>query len=213
VILLRGEPFEVLMMRRHESSSFVPGAWVFPGGALDAIDREVAGEEREAAAFALCAIRELLEETGIWLGGGDAAPASLRAALVGDAARFREMAAEARSALPLLVPFERWITPAGVPKRYDTLFLLAPAGDGVEGTPDETEGVELVWVTPAEALERNRAGSMQLVFATIRILQTLSLLPNAGALLASCRGRELPVRRPVLVVEDGRKSIVLPEPA
>jgi len=213
VILLRGESFEVLMMRRHESSTFVPGAWVFPGGALDAVDREIAGDGGEEAAYSFCAIRELLEETGIWIGTGDADPIDLRRALVRDASRFREMADGARAALSLLAPFERWITPAGVPKRYDTLFLLARAADGTEGTPDDTEGVELVWIRPADALARNRDGSMQLVFATIRILQTLASFESADALLASCRGREIPVRRPVLVIEDGRKSIHLPEPA
>jgi 8-oxo-dGTP pyrophosphatase MutT (NUDIX family) len=213
LILLRGEPFEVLMMRRHESSTFVPGAWVFPGGALDDIDRELAGDGGESAAFSLCAVRELLEETGIWLGSGGADPIELRRALVNDASRFREMAEGARAAIPLLTPFERWITPAGVPKRYDTIFLLARAAEGTEGTPDETEGVELAWMRPADALARNRDGSMQLVFATIRILQTLASFAGADALLASCLQREIPVRRPVLVVEDGRKSIHLPEPA
>jgi hypothetical protein len=123
------------------------------------------------------------------------------------------MADGARAAIPLLTPFERWITPAGVPKRYDTIFLLARAAEGTEGTPDETEGVELAWMRPADALARNRDGSMQLVFATIRILQTLASFAGADALLASCLQREIPVRRPVLVVEDGRKSIHLPEPA
>jgi 8-oxo-dGTP pyrophosphatase MutT (NUDIX family) len=211
VVLLRGEPFEVLMMRRHESSTFVPGAWVFPGGALDALDRECAGDGGETAALSICAIRELLEEAGIWLGGAGDDAATLRASLVADPSRFREMAAAARAALPRLVPFERWITPAGIPKRYDTLFVLARVEDGTEGTPDEIEGVELVWIRPCEALARNRDGSMQLVFATIRILETLASFASAGALVAACRGRELPVRRPVLVVEEGRKSIVLPE--
>ena len=36
VILLRDDPLEVLMILRHEKSSFVPNAWVFPGGAVDA---------------------------------------------------------------------------------------------------------------------------------------------------------------------------------
>ena len=52
---------------------------------------------------------------------------------------------------------------------------------------------------------------MQLVFATIRILRTLASFENAAALIASCESRATPVRRPVLVVEDGRKSVVLPE--
>jgi len=213
VILLRGGPFEVRRMRRHGSGTFVPGAWVFPGGAIDAVDREVAGDDGEEVAYSLCAIRELLEETGIWIGSGGADPIELRRALVHDASRFREMADGARAALRLLEPFERWITPAGVPKRYDTLFVLARAADGAEGTPDETEGVELAWLRPVDALARNRDGSMQLVFATIRILQTLASFDSADALLAACRDRELPVRRPVLVIEDGRKSIHLPEPA
>lgn len=211
VILLRGEPFEVLMMHRHESSTFVPGAWVFPGGAIDAADREIAGADGEDAAYALCAIRELLEETGIWIGSGDADPVAMRRTLVDDASRFQEIAADARAALPRLVPFERWITPAGIPKRYDTRFFLVRVDEAAEGTPDETEGIALGWMRPADALARNRSGSMQLVFATIRILETLAAFETANALLASCRDRAVPVRRPVLVIEAGRKSIHLPE--
>ncbi len=211
LILLRGEPFEVLMMRRHESSTFVPGAWVFPGGALDEADRTATGADGEDAAFALCAVRELLEETGIWLGSGGADPLELRRALDDDASRFHEMADDARAALPRLVPFERWITPAGVPKRYDTVFFLAKVDEGTAGTPDEREGVELAWIRPADALARNRDGTMQLVFATIRILSTLTSIGSAASLIATCGSRTTPVRRPVLVVEEGRKSIHLPE--
>ena len=61
VILLRGDPFEVLMIRRHEKASFVPNAWVFPGGAVDA--GEGAGDEAHRAA----AVRELQEEAAITL--------------------------------------------------------------------------------------------------------------------------------------------------
>src|SRR3972149_2846563 len=42
VIVMRGEPFEVLFLRRTDASTFVPGSWVFPGGTLDDVDREVA---------------------------------------------------------------------------------------------------------------------------------------------------------------------------
>jgi ADP-ribose pyrophosphatase len=44
---------EVLMVRRAETQSFMPGVWVFPGGMVED------GEE-----YATCAIRELEEETG-----------------------------------------------------------------------------------------------------------------------------------------------------
>jgi 8-oxo-dGTP pyrophosphatase MutT (NUDIX family) len=48
---------EVLMVRRSDAASFMPGVWVFPGGAIDA------GETP-----AQCAARELEEETGVDLG-------------------------------------------------------------------------------------------------------------------------------------------------
>jgi 8-oxo-dGTP pyrophosphatase MutT (NUDIX family) len=60
LILLRGEdPFEVLMLARHPRSRFAPGAWVFPGGAVEAGDG--AGPARLRAA----AVRELAEEAGV----------------------------------------------------------------------------------------------------------------------------------------------------
>ncbi|HXV05450.1 MAG TPA: NUDIX hydrolase [Solirubrobacterales bacterium] len=67
VVLLRrggkhGErSLEVLLLKRTESARFMPGVWVFPGGALDSADGE--GE----AAYRSCALRELREEAGIEL--------------------------------------------------------------------------------------------------------------------------------------------------
>ncbi len=52
---------EVLMLKRTEAASFMPGLWVFPGGSVDPGDGE--GE----AGHRICAVRELAEETGIAL--------------------------------------------------------------------------------------------------------------------------------------------------
>ena len=52
---------EVLLLKRTESAKFMPGVWVFPGGAVDEGDGE--GE----AAYRACAVRELEEEAGIAL--------------------------------------------------------------------------------------------------------------------------------------------------
>jgi 8-oxo-dGTP pyrophosphatase MutT (NUDIX family) len=52
---------EVLLLKRTERARFMPGVWVFPGGAVDAEDGE--GE----AAYRACAVRELEEEAGIAL--------------------------------------------------------------------------------------------------------------------------------------------------
>jgi 8-oxo-dGTP pyrophosphatase MutT (NUDIX family) len=71
VVLVRGggrhgeRGLEVLLLRRTEKAKFMPGVWVFPGGALDHPDGE--GE----AGHRLCALRELAEETEIVLEGPD----------------------------------------------------------------------------------------------------------------------------------------------
>jgi len=86
VTLVRDAPrgLEVLMLQRSHSLKFMPGVYVFPGGALDAADSSpeiqamCAGLEDEAASRALgverggiaywvAAIREAFEEAGILL--------------------------------------------------------------------------------------------------------------------------------------------------
>jgi 8-oxo-dGTP pyrophosphatase MutT (NUDIX family) len=69
VIVLRGgsETLEVLLVQRNPAQRFMGGAWVFPGGAVDA------GEGDGELAHRAAAVRELEEEAAI--GGVD--PASL----------------------------------------------------------------------------------------------------------------------------------------
>ena len=69
VILLRrggahgDRALEVLLLKRSAEATFMPGVWVFPGGAVDPEDGD--GEEGHRA----CAVRELDEEAGIELAG------------------------------------------------------------------------------------------------------------------------------------------------
>jgi 8-oxo-dGTP pyrophosphatase MutT (NUDIX family) len=56
---------EVLLLRRSDEARFMPGVWVFPGGAVDPQDGE--GD----AGFRACALRELAEESGLELEGPD----------------------------------------------------------------------------------------------------------------------------------------------
>ena len=84
VVVLRAGPrgLETLMLRRHAGSGFAPGAWVFPGGAVDQADRTLPPErwhgidpEALGERFALpaervvgmhvAAVRETFEEAGL----------------------------------------------------------------------------------------------------------------------------------------------------
>jgi 8-oxo-dGTP pyrophosphatase MutT (NUDIX family) len=55
---------QVLLVQRNPEARFMPGVWVFPGGAVDSIDGD--GEDAPRAA----AVRELAEEAGIELDTG-----------------------------------------------------------------------------------------------------------------------------------------------
>jgi 8-oxo-dGTP pyrophosphatase MutT (NUDIX family) len=63
VIVLRdgGDGLEVLLLRRNPEARFMGGAWVFPGGAVDA--HEGAGD----SSHRIAAIREVEEEAGLRL--------------------------------------------------------------------------------------------------------------------------------------------------
>lgn len=75
VMLLREHDgrLEVLMLRRNRQLKSFGGAWVFPGGRVDAIDG-VGGDETERVKAA--AIRETMEETGLDISGADMATLS-----------------------------------------------------------------------------------------------------------------------------------------
>ncbi|HXG58047.1 MAG TPA: NUDIX hydrolase [Thermoanaerobaculia bacterium] len=211
VILLRDEPLEVLMIRRHERSSFVPNAWVFPGGTLDHQDR-VSGGGEELTVMRITALRELFEETGIWLGAPlEDAEAKRKDLLTGTCAVGPLLEASPVD-LERLVLTSRWITPVGVPKRFDTWFFLATTGRDAVATAENTEAVETTWIAPAEALARHEAGDFPMVFPTLRNLEAIAPVASAAALVESRRGCEVHPLLPLLVIEEGKKKIVLPEP-
>lgn len=205
VIVLRDGPLEVLMLRRNEKSSFVPSAWVFPGGIAEALDHELAGNSMDA--MRVCGARETFEEAGVWLGASlDDAEAKRRELLAGNITL--------RDLPPLdlerLVWTSRWITPTALPKRFDTYFFLAKADRDVVATAEDNEAVEVMWIAPEDALARAKAGTMQMVFPTIKNLEAICGFDTADALIASRRGIDIAPIQPVLVVENGEKKLVIP---
>ncbi len=193
VIVLRGggTGLEVLLLRRNPAARFMPGAWVFPGGAVDVCD--VAEGERDEGASRLAGEADL--------------DVAHRAAAV------REVEEEAGLALPdpaALVKFSRWITPAQIAIRYDTHFFLAPAPPGQEPRADGGEMVDLGWHTPRGALVAYARGELELVFPTIKHLEQLATFATADALIAWATGREVVAVEPRVVMEGEVARVVLP---
>jgi 8-oxo-dGTP pyrophosphatase MutT (NUDIX family) len=189
VILLRrggkhaDRALEVLLVRRNLEARFMPGVWVFPGGAIDDADPGGDGDDEldaEERAHRACAVRELAEEAGI-----SVAATELR-------------------------PWSRWITPEQVSIRFDTRFYLALAPAHSPPRPDGEETVDARWFEPREALDLHSSGEIELVFPTIKHLE--SLLPYAGAeeALAAVTGLPPVPVMPRVVGEGDDLRILLP---
>jgi glyoxylase-like metal-dependent hydrolase (beta-lactamase superfamily II)/8-oxo-dGTP pyrophosphatase MutT (NUDIX family) len=206
VLLLRDTPegLEVLMTRRSSKASFVPGAFVFPGGGIDAADgcchaitQRRATQNDAALTQAVAAIRESFEELGVLLArhadGSWATQAELDAMdRQGDfaaqcAARGLTLAASDMYVLA------RWITDRDLPKRFDVPFLVARVPPEQTPVADETEQFEPVWVRPGDALARHQAGTFFMIFPTIRTLERLQNLATVDAVLQACAVSEAPL--------------------
>jgi 8-oxo-dGTP pyrophosphatase MutT (NUDIX family) len=193
VILLRrggrhaDSALEVLLVRRNTEARFMPGVWVFPGGAVGDGDRASGsaaqlaegGLEPDEAAHRACAVRELAEEAAISLAAAE------------------------------LLPWSRWITPEPVPIRFDTRFYVALAPPHSPPRPDGAETVDASWYAPARALEMHEDGELELVFPTIKHLESLRSYPSAEAVLAAVEGLPEPVL-PKIVGEGDERRVVLP---
>jgi 8-oxo-dGTP pyrophosphatase MutT (NUDIX family) len=192
IIVLRedGGPRRVLMGQRGKSAAFMPSKFVFPGGAVDAVDATIPLATPSAPACATrlaaetgtppeaviaAATRELWEETGLLARrarparGDDRGAAGLarlprhRAPALGRGAEF----------------IFRAITPPGRPRRFDARFLLARAED-LANDPDDFSRAEdelshLQWV----ALDDARGFDMP--FITEVVLAELSALIDGRA--------------------------------
>lgn len=152
----------VLMGQRGATAAFLPGKFVFPGGAIDPNDHAVpatplraldasrlAAQSRVSPqAIAAAAVRELWEETGQILGSPHPWP---------DPPQGWRGFAKA-GFIPHTTPltfFFRAVTPTGRPRRFDARFLLADAKD-LHTDPDDFSGAEdelshLQWVPLAQA--------------------------------------------------------------
>lgn len=206
VLLLRDSPdgLEVLMTRRSAQASFVPGAFVFPGGGIDVADsgcqaicQRRATQDDRALTEAVAAIRESFEELGVLLArhadGRWASQADIEAM-----DRTGDFAAQCQArgltlATSDLYVLARWITDRDLTKRFDVPFLVARMPPGQSPVADESEQFEPVWVRPEQALERHQAGNFFMIYPTIRTLERLQQLATVDAVLQACAVTEEPL--------------------
>lgn len=202
ILLLRDgvDGLEVLMTRRSQTASFAPGAFVFPGGALDdedgsaqaralSVARDSQGDEQRA--FSVASVREAFEELGVLLAyraDGSLAGADDVAALDrGDPDFLGQLRAGGyRMAIDRVWWLCHWITDRDLPKRFDARFFVAPMPPGQEPLADEGETFEPQWVSPRRALERHERGEFAMIFPTIRTLRRLTHLPSVASVLEAC---------------------------
>ncbi|WP_375413203.1 NUDIX hydrolase [uncultured Bradyrhizobium sp.] len=228
---------EVFMMVRHYEIDFNSGALVFPGGSVDASDHEIAAQaelhpgggklDAEALGFRIAAIRETFEESGILL-AQQRGPARLI-----DARRAGEIEAASRAelcdgkvtfpkvladngllpALDALVPYAHWITPEGMPKRFDTWFFLAAAPPDQAGAHDGKEATDSIWVSPREALAGGETGRFKLPFPTTRNLIKLGKHRTVKEALDQARSKPIVTVMPVMTTLNGGRQLRIPAEA
>lgn len=206
VLLVRDQSaLEVLMVARHYQIDFASGALVFPGGKANAedeaaewsdlVDGSFCGTQRAAR---ICAVREAFEESGILLArpargrgegagliGSDVADrlAPLRGAVDRQEQSFLGLMKDNGLVLALdtLIHFGHWITPAMMPKRFDTHFYLAPTPAEQVATHDGRETTDARWLNPLAALDLAEKEEATIIFPTRMNLRKLGAANSVAA--------------------------------
>lgn len=170
---------EVFMLRRSAASAFAPNVYVFPGGTVDASDRDtgstVAPEEltrlfrmqsppslEMQASLVAAARRELREEAGVTL--DDASPLEL---------------------------FSHWITPLSITPRYDVYFFVAPMPAGQTAVADAAETHDGVWIAPRDALAIGASPGLRIIYPTRKHLERIAEFDSVDALVAFARTKPI----------------------
>lgn len=139
-----------------------------------------------AIAYYLAALREAFEETGILVAldntgtplpsaAANVAVARLQDSLLAETSTFAQVLQDGQARLngEAIEYIAHWVTPLIETRRYDTRFFAAevPPGTTFRLSPSEMTGG--VWITPQDALDRQRVGTLPMVFPTIRTLEDL----------------------------------------
>lgn len=235
VVLLRdaADDLEVFLLRRHGQSDVLGGAYVFPGGKVDAEDADWAdrldvapaelhallGEPEltplQAAGLFVTAIREVFEETGLLF--ADLTPQQARDAWAAlrQGPRFDELLEplQPRLIASALHPWSRWVTPTLSSvgrKRFDTRFFVATVPPGQHPGHDEHEATESLWLAPRTALRQYWDGLIELAPPQIMSLTHLARHRSVAGVFAAAAARPPPCIRPEPRDVDGLRVLCYP---
>lgn len=188
VIPLRDGPggLEIFVQHRQASMDFAAGAVVFPGGRCD--------PEDEVAGAGLDLPEEVLSEhvRGWELvpsAGEDSAGRARTLVTTG----LRELAEETgmRADPADLHPWDHWVTPEGLPKRFAVAFFVLPVDPRAPSQPRHltSEATRSGWSRAEAVLEEERSGELLLLTPTRVMIEELVDLGDARTIIA---------RRPVI---------------
>ena len=230
VVILRdgAQGLEVFLVKRHGLSDVLGGAYVFPGGKLDAADcapdthrhldqdraqlHAALGEPGTAPELAsglfVAALRETYEEAGVLFAhGADAhtgAAADFHARVLSGSMRLQTQAVH---------PWSRWITPrmpSVTNKRFDTRFFIAVLPPGQKAAHDNVEATESAWLRPRAALEQYWAREIELAPPQIMSLAHLARYSTAAEAMAQARSQLPPLILPEAFQENDERVICYP---
>ncbi len=201
-------------------------------GRSDAEASTILGIESGGLSYWVAALRECFEEAGVLLArhrsdGGLEARSLLDTSDPDTTRRFaayRDAVNEQRMGLLDICRAEdlvlvvddvhyvsHWITPDLAPRRYDTRFFITAAPTGQIAHHDDGETIASIWVRPRDALERNRAGEIELLPPTIANLRNVESLRSTEEVMAWARQvTEVPTVLPIVLFEDDQVVILRP---
>lgn len=170
VLLLRegAEGFEIFIQHRVSTMDFAAGMVVYPGGRVDAQDGAEADEGTLEAAL-LAEHSQQWKRTSVWADGEGRARHNAGEIL---AAARREVFEETGLLLDAdqLHPWANWVTPAGMPRRFDTYFFVAALRPGQEPVHQTTEAVISTWISPVALFAALGRGELKMMRPTQRTL-------------------------------------------
>ncbi len=231
VMLLRDgvSGIEVFLVKRHSASRVLGGAYVFPGGKLDAADSALhhrhlnlsaqalhskLGEPKtpadKASALFVAALRETFEEAGVLM--SETPPVRDAASGEQDFHTLLE-AQDLRLDVQALHPWVRWITPrmpSVTNRRFDTRFFMAAMPAQQTAAHDNVETTASAWLRPRKALELYWNQAIDMAPPQIMSLAHLARHDNVASVLAGMGTRVPPTILPESHDQDGQRIVCYP---